>query len=98
VSVEGGIHTFTAGKRENRAQPIAAMIGVSMHGRGIFRGANSRPVFHNVDFTAVGPAGCVNVAAQRPECRPESLMGWKLDVGFDTSELESFYTLGFKAR
>src|ERR1700682_1420545 len=42
-------------------------------------------VFHDVDLTAIGPAGCINVVAQHPKCRPDALTKGNLDARFKPS-------------
>src|ERR1051326_8178552 len=54
-------------------------------------------VFHDVDLAAVGPADLVDVFAEHPERRPDSLPARNLDAGFETSIGLSEFALRFEA-
>src|SRR5450631_4579673 len=75
---------LVGGKREGRADTVCAGISGAVDGavnqRGLFA-----DVFHDVDFSAGGPAGFVDVDAEHPEGGPDALSARNLHAGFEAA-------------
>src|SRR5215208_3255980 len=58
------------------------------------RGRLLPQILHDVDLAALGPAGTIDVGAQRPECRPYSPPDRHLQASFEQAVPEGVPVLG----
>jgi len=81
---------LSAGQRQV-SRTVASIMKRHMVGTLVARVTN---VFHNVDFVASGPADSIDVIAQHPESRPNTLAIRHAHASFHITIGESLFIFG----